>query len=93
MASIRVTKNVNPITVRIGQRTFKKVVASEKAATQTLNTLEKLEDVQDVDVTSRANRTLIMYDSPSQKYLHVDPAQIVDLADSVDDDAYDAGTF
>ena len=93
MASIKVTKNVNPVTIRIGQRTVKKVVASEKAATQTLNTLEKLEDVQDVDVTARANRTLIMYDATSQKYLHVDPAQIVDLADSVDDDAYDAGTF
>ena len=77
MASIRVTKNVNPITIRIGQRTFKKVVASEKAATQ----------------TSRANRTFIMYDTSSQKYLHVDAAQIVDLADSVDDDALDAGTF
>ena len=93
MASIRVVKNTNPITIRIGQRTFKKVVASEKAATQTLNTLEKLEDLQDVDVSSRANRTLIMYDASTQKYLHVDPAQIVDLADSVDDDAYDAGTF
>ena len=93
MASIKVTKNVNPVTIRIGQRTVKKVVASEKAATQTLNTLEKLEDVQDVDVTARANRTLIMYDATSQKYLHVDPAQVVDLADSVDDDAYDAGTF
>ena len=93
MASIKVTKNVNPITIRIGQRTVKKVVASEKAATQTLNTLEKLEDVQDVDVTARANRTLIMYDATTQKYLHVDPAQIVDLADSVDDDAFDAGTF
>ena len=93
MASIRVVKNTNPITVRIGQRTVKKVVASEKAATQTLNTLEKLEDVQDVDVSSRANRTLIMYDASTQKYLHVDPAQIVDLADSVDDDAFDAGTF
>ena len=93
MASIRVVKNTNPISIRIGQRTFKKVVASEKAATQTLNTLEKLEDVQDVDVSSRANRTLIMYDASTQKYLHVDPAQIVDLADSVDDDAYDAGTF
>ena len=69
------------------------MVASEKAATQTLNTLEKLEDVQDVDVTARANRTFIMYDSGSQKYLHVDAAQIVDLADSVDDDAFDAGTF
>ena len=93
MASIRVVKNTNPITIRIGQRTFKKVVASEKAATQTLNTLEKLEDVQDIDVSSRANRTLIMYDASTQKYLHVDPAQIVDLADSTDDDAYDGGTF
>ena len=93
MASIKVTKVSNPITIRIGQRTVKKVVASEKAATQTLNTLEKLEDVQDVDVSARANRTLIMFDSASQKYLHVDPAQVVDLADSVDDDAYDAGTF
>ena len=93
MASIRVTKVTNPITVRIGQPTVKKVVASEKAATQTLNTLEKLEDVQDIDITSRANRTLIMFDSATQKYLHVDPAQIVDLADSTDDDAYDAGTF
>ena len=45
MASIRVVKNTNPITIRIGQRTFKKVVASEKAATQTLNTLEKLEEL------------------------------------------------
>ena len=93
MANVRVTKTSNPITIRIGQRSIKKVVASEKAATQTLNTLEKLEDVQDIDVTSRANRTLIMYDATTQKYLHVDPAQIVDLADSVDDDAYDAGTF
>ena len=93
MASIRVTKVTNPITVRIGQRTVKKVVASEKAATTTLATLQKLEQVQDVDVSARANRTLIMYDATSQKYLHVDPAQIVDLADSVDDDAFDAGTF
>ena len=93
MASIRVTKVTNPITVRIGQRTVKKVVASEKAATTTLATLQELEQVQDIDVTQRADNTFLMYDTSSQKYLHVDPAQIVDLADSVDDDAYDAGTF
>ena len=34
-----------------------------------------------------------MYDADSDKYLHVDAAQIVDLADSVDDDAFYAGTF
>ena len=93
MASIRVVKNVNPITIRIGQRTVKKVVASEKAATTTLATLQELEQVQDIDVTQRADNTFLMYDTSSQKYLHVDAAQIVDLADSTDDDAYDAGTF
>ena len=93
MASIKVTKVTNPITVRIGQRTVKKVVASEKAATTTLATLQELEQVQDIDVTQRADNTFLMYDTSSQKYLHVDAAQIVDLADSVDDDAFDAGTF
>ena len=93
MASIKVTKVTNPITVRIGQRTVKKVVASEKAATTTLSTLQELEQVQDIDVSQRADNTFLMYDTTSQKYLHVDAAQIVDLADSVDDDAFDAGTF
>ena len=93
MASIRVTRVTNPITVRIGQRTVKKVVASEKAATTTLATLQELEQVQDIDVSQRADNTFLMYDTSSQKYLHVDAAQIVDLADSVDDDAFDAGTF
>ena len=93
MASIKVTKVTNPITVRIGQRTVKKVVASEKAATTTLATLQELEQVQDIDVSQRADNTFLMYDTSSQKYLHVDAAQIVDLADSVDDDAFDAGTF
>jgi len=93
MASIKVTKVSNPITIRIGQRTVKKVVASEKAATTTLATLQELEQVQDIDVSQRADNTFLMYDTGSQKYLHVDAAQIVDLADSVDDDAFDAGTF
>ena len=93
MASIRVTRQSNPITVRIGQRTVKKVVASEKAATTTLSTLQELEQVQDIDVTNRADNTFLMYDADTDKYLHVDAAQIVDLADSVDDDAFDAGTF
>ena len=40
----------------------------------------------------RADNTFLMYDADTDKYLHVDAAQIVDLADSVDD-AFDAGTF
>ena len=93
MADIKVIKNVNPITIRIGGRSAKKVVASQKAATTTLNTLQELENVQDIDITTRADNTFLMYDADTDKYLHVDAAQIVDLADSVDDDAFDAGTF
>ena len=40
-----------------------------------------------------ADNTFLMYDADTDKYLHVDAAQIVDLADSVDDEAFDAGTF
>ena len=61
MASIRVTKVTNPITVRIGQRTVKKVVASEKAATTTLATLQELEQVQDIDVTQRADNLSLIH--------------------------------
>ena len=68
MASIRVTRQSNPITVRIGQRTVKKIVASEKAATTTLATLQELEQVQDIDVSQRADNTFLMYDTGSQKY-------------------------
>ena len=93
MASIRVTKVSRPITIRIGQQTASKVVASQKAATTTLNTLQELENVQDIDISARADNTFLMYDSDTDKYLHVDAAQIVDLADSVDDEAFDAGTF
>ena len=93
MASIRVVKNVNPITVRIGQRTVKKVVASEKAATTTLASLQELEQVQDIDITQRADNTFLMYDANSDKNLHVDEAQIFEISDSFDDYAVDAGTF
>ena len=71
MADIKVVKNVNPITIRIGQRTVKKVVASQKAATTTLNTLQELENVQDIDITQRADNTFLMYDANTDKYLHL----------------------
>ena len=67
MASIRVVKNVNPITIRIGQRTIKKVVASEKAATTTLATLQELEQVQDIDISQRVDNTFLMYDADTDK--------------------------
>jgi len=75
------------IRVRVGQRQGTKVVASNKAATG------NLAGQNDVDITARANRTFLMYDSVSLKYIHVPADQIVDLADGVDDDAYDGGIW
>ena len=75
------------IRVRVGQRTGQKVIASNKAATNTIS------GATDVDIAGRANNTLLMYDAATGTYKHVDTAQIVDLADGVDDDSFDAGTF
>ena len=75
------------IRVRVGQRQGQKVIASNKAAANSIAA------ATDVDNTDRADRTLLMYDSATGTYKHVDSAQIVDLADGTDDDAFDAGEF
>lgn len=91
MTNIKVKTNSNQVTVRVGQQNAIKVVAANSSAA--ITTLDNLEDIGDVDISNRANNTLIMYDSLSQTYKHVDPAQILDLADSVDNEAIDYGTF
>lgn len=91
MSGIKVKTNSNQVTVRIGQQNAIKVVAANSSAATT--TLESLEKIGDVDITNRANNTLIMYDSLTQTYKHVDPAQILDLADAVDNESIDYGTF
>ena len=75
------------IRVRVGQRQGIKVVSSNKAGAFSIA------GSSDVDSTARANRTFLMWDSTASEYVHVDAAQIVDLADGVDDDAYDGGTW
>lgn len=90
MSDIKVKTHTNQLVVRVGQQNAIKVISSNTAAsTPTID----MDQIGDVDVTNRSNRTLLMYDSSSQTYIHVDPAQIVDLADNVDNDSYDAGTF
>lgn len=90
MADIKVKTNSNQITVRVGQQNAIKVVAANSAATLSL---EKLENVNDIDTTNRSNNTLIMWDSLTETYKHVDPAQILDLADNIDNESIDYGSF
>ena len=75
------------IRVRVGQRQGVKVIASNQAGAFSIAASS------DVDSSARANRTLLMYDSASGTYIHVSPADVVDLSDGVDDDAFDGGTF
>ena len=75
------------IRVRVGQRTGQKVIASNKAAANSIAS------ATDVDTAGRANNTVLMYDAATGTYKHVDTAQIVDLSDGTDDDSFDAGSF
>jgi len=77
------------IRVSVGQQQNAiKVVASGKGTTANLAQI-----ATDIDTTARANNTILIYNSATQTYIHVPASQIVDLADTVDDDSYDAGTF
>ena len=76
------------IVVKVGQQDAINVVSSISQNSGTLS-----EIASDIDTTNRTNRTFLMYNSATQKYEHVDAAQIVDLSDNVDDESYDAGTF
>ena len=75
------------IRVRVGQRQGQKVIASNKAAANSIAS------ATDVDTSARAGNTVLMFDSTSNTYIHVPTSQIVDLADGVDDDAFDGGLF
>jgi len=75
------------IRVRVGQRQGTKVIASNKSAANSIAA------ATDVDTNARANRTFLMYDTATSKYIHVPADQVVDLADGVDDDAYDGGVW
>ena len=91
---IRVSRsNRSSITVRLGARTAKKVVASQKAATTTLNTLQNLANVQDIDMTARANNYVMIYNSSTAKYEWIPPSEVLDRADDVDDGSIDYGGF
>ena len=91
MSNIKVSvgQQQNAIRVSVGQQQNAiKIIASGKGTSANLAQI-----ATDIDITARANNTLLIYNSATQTYIHVPASQIVDLADTVDDDSYDAGTF
>lgn len=75
------------INVRVGQKQGIKVIASNRSSTSSIS------DLTDVDITAKANYSILMYDSTTNKYIHVTPAYIMDLADAVPNDVIDYGNF
>ena len=87
--AIRVIRRGTPsIGVRIGQQTSHKIISSSSFKAGNLSS------INDIDIGSRsATNTVLMYNINTQKYEHVSPYHIVDMSDSTQDNAMDAGTF
>ncbi len=62
-------------------------------STDNLNYPVKLSDLNDVDTTNIANNYVLIYDESSNTYKFVPPSQVLDLADGVDDDSLDYGSY
>jgi hypothetical protein len=87
--AIRVKTNNNTTTVRVGQQNAIKVVASNQSAA--VGTVDQMSSVGDVNITARSTNTFLMYNG--SEYVHVDAAEVLDLADTVSDDTIDYGGF
>ena len=88
--AIRVVKtNNNTTTVRIGQQNAIKVVSSNQSAA--VGTVDQMSSVGDVNIGDRSTNTFLMYNGT--EYVHVDAAEILDLADTISDDTIDYGGF
>jgi len=74
------------IKVRVGQKNGVKVVASNTSVS-----VSQVGSASDVDTGARATNTFLMYDGT--EYIHVDASQIMDLADTVDNNIIDYGSF
>jgi hypothetical protein len=79
--AIRVKTNNNTTTVRVGQQNAIKVVASNQSAA--VGTVDQMSSVGDVNITARSTNTFLMYNG--SEYVHVDAAEVLDLADTVSD--------
>ena len=87
--AIRVKRGrVASVGVRIGQFSASKLVSSSSL------TIGNLSSITDVDASNRsATNNLLMYNTTTQKYEHVSPYHLVDMADGTQDNAMDAGLF
>mgnify|MGYP003125937400 FL=1 len=87
--AIRVRRgSVSSVGVRLGNVNATKLVNSSSFS------IGNLTSINDIDASNRnSTNTILMYNTSTQKYEHVSPYHIVDMSDSTQDNAMDAGTF
>ena len=87
--AIRVKRGrVSSVGVRLGQYTASKLVSSSSLS------IGNLSSITDVDASNRSStNSMLMYNTSTQKYEHVSPYHLVDMADGTQDNAMDAGLF
>ena len=87
--AIRVRRgSVSSVGVRLGSVTATKLVNSSSFS------IGNLASINDIDTSDRSStNAVLMYNTSTQKYEHVSPYHIVDMSDSTQDNAMDAGTF
>ena len=87
--AIRVRRgSVSSVGVRLGNVNATKLVNSSSFS------IGNLTSINDIDASNRSStNTILMYNTSTQKYEHVSPYHIVDMSDSTQDNAMDAGTF
>jgi len=87
--AIRVRRgSVSSVGVRLGNVNATKLVNSSSFS------IGNLASINDIDTSARnSTNTVLMYNTSTQKYEHVSPYHIVDMSDSTQDNAMDAGTF
>ena len=55
--------------------------------------LSSLGEIEDIDTSNLQNNRILIYNSSTQKYEFVDPSEILDRADGVDDGSLDYGNY
>lgn len=52
-----------------------------------------ISDSSDVNTTSRQNNSILIWNATTQKHEYISPSNLLDIADGVNDDAIDYGTY
>ena len=104
--SIKVTTTASPtVRIRVGQAAATKIVASSSLTSGNLSSINDINtgsrglsnsgpgQSNPTFTGSTTANSILMYNTVTGQYEHVSPFMVVDMADSVQDQAQDAGTW